>query len=134
LQALIPLPGGLAAAQVPHGLVVRQQRADLAGEGLADAGQAAAHVLVHGGFGQPAGLGRLAEVLPVALSDGLSLLLFGGGLAASVVILWKKRGEIAAYRAQEWIDRRCIKCLLTNSGFIVFALFMCVSMVLWMLA
>lgn len=80
------------------------------------------------------GLGRLAEVLPVALSDGLSLLLFGGGLAASGVILRKKRGEIAAYRAQEWIDRRCIKCLLTNSGFIVFALFMCVSMVLWMLA
>lgn len=50
----------------------------------------------------------------------LNLLLFGGFLVVSVVILVKKRREIADYNRSEWIDRRCLRWLFFNPG--VFAL------------
>ena len=60
----------------------------------------------------------------------LSTILFGGCALASLVILVKKRGEIRAYRAGEWIDRRCLKCFFTSSGVLVLTFMMCISMVM----
>ena len=80
------------------------------------------------------GLGRITEYLPMAVSDGIYVALFGVSTVASFVILRRKRNEIRAYRQGEWIDRRCVKCLLTNSGSIVFLMMMTVSMIIWMTA
>ena len=80
------------------------------------------------------GLSRLLELLPMVAAEVLNLALFGGALVLSIVILRKNREQVRAYRRSEWIDRRCVKCLLTNSGFILFALMMGISMVLWMAA
>lgn len=75
------------------------------------------------------GLSWLTDQLPMFLADGLQLILLGGFFVVSLVILAVKRGEIAAYRRSEWIDRRCIKCFLTNPGFLLFAAMMAVNMV-----
>ena len=60
----------------------------------------------------------------------LSLLLFGGSALISVLILVKNRGAIQAYRREEWIDRRCLKCFFTSGGVVALILMMCISMVL----
>lgn len=46
----------------------------------------------------------------------LNLVLFGGSLVISAVILISKRREIREYNHSEWMDRRCLKCFFTNSG------------------
>ena len=78
------------------------------------------------------GMGWLLEVLPLMAGEILNGILFMGALAISAVILWNNRESVAAYRQSEWIDRRCVKCLLTNSGFIVFALIMSISAIAWL--
>lgn len=80
------------------------------------------------------GLTRLTQNLRVEISDMIHFVLFGGFLVVSVVLLIAKRREIRDYNRGEWMDRRCVKCFLTNSGFLVFAAMMTVSMVAWMLA
>lgn len=80
------------------------------------------------------GMSRLLDLLPTVAGEVVNFIIFAGALVLSAVILRINREQVQVYRRSEWIDRRCIKCLLTNSGFIVFALFMCASMVLWMLA
>lgn len=59
----------------------------------------------------------------------LNLILFGGSAVLSLVILFRKRGEIRAYRKAEWIDRRCLKCLFTNAGILALAAVMCAGMI-----
>lgn len=75
------------------------------------------------------GFGRLLEAMPPMEAELLNLLLFGTGAAASAILLLRNRRQIAAYRRSEWMDRRCVKCLLTNAGFAVLALITLFSMV-----
>ena len=64
----------------------------------------------------------------------LNMALFGGSAMLSVVILLKNRWKIKAYRSEEWIDRRCLKCFFTSGGVFVLTGLMCVNMVLILLA
>lgn len=64
----------------------------------------------------------------------LNMVLFGGSAVISLMILLKKRWEIKAYRAGEWIDRRCLKCFFTSGGVLVLIAWMCVNTVLVLLA
>ena len=64
----------------------------------------------------------------------LNLILFGGSAVLSLVILYRNRHEIRAYRKGEWIDRRCLKCFFTNPGILTLAVVMCVSMLLMFFA
>ena len=75
------------------------------------------------------GLGTLMERMPAGAADLLFLCLYGGALVLSGVILVARRAEIREYRRAEWIDRRCVRCALTNWGFAVFAAVMVVNMV-----
>lgn len=74
------------------------------------------------------GLGRLMQLVDPLAAQWLNLILFGTGALASCVILLRNRRKIADYRRSEWMDRRCIKCLFTNSGFAVLALITVFSM------
>ena len=58
----------------------------------------------------------------------LNLILFGGSALISFGILLKNRGEISAYQKEAWMDRRCLKCFLLNSGILVLTVIMCASM------
>ncbi|MBO7251131.1 MAG: CPBP family intramembrane metalloprotease [Oscillospiraceae bacterium] len=80
------------------------------------------------------GLTRLLEVLPYPVADVVNMLIFGGFFAVSILILNVKKAQILEYNQGEWIDRRCVKCLLTSPGILVFALLMTGSAVAWMLA
>jgi membrane protease YdiL (CAAX protease family) len=64
----------------------------------------------------------------------LNLILFGGSALVSLVVLLKKRREIRDYQNGEWIDRRCMKCFFTSGGVLALTGFMCVSIVLMLLA
>lgn len=64
----------------------------------------------------------------------LSLILFGGGFLVSLTILIRNRDRIRAYRKEEWMDRRCLKCFFTNAGILAFAAVMTVSMITMFLA
>lgn len=68
------------------------------------------------------GLAYLAEIMPVMAADLLSFGILAAGFLISVILLISRRHQIREYRRSEWIDRRCVKCLLTNSGFLVLAL------------
>ena len=58
----------------------------------------------------------------------LNLILFGGSGLISLVILIRSRSQIRSYRRGEWMDRRCVKCLLTSPGILAMTVFMCCSM------
>ena len=58
----------------------------------------------------------------------LHYILFGGSALISVVILVRHRQEIRSYRNAEWMDRRCLKCFVTNFGIAIFTACMCISM------
>lgn len=73
-------------------------------------------------------LSRLLGLLPVAMADILSGLIFVGFAIAAVVILVVKRREIKAYRQGEWMDRRCVTCFFSSFGVLIFTVFMTVSM------
>lgn len=75
------------------------------------------------------GLGRLFEILDPVAAGWVDVIIFGFGTVASVVLLLRSRHQIADYRRSEWMDRRCVKCLLTNFGFLVLAAMALVSMV-----
>ena len=64
-------------------------------------------------------LSRLTKLLPAAAGELVNLVLLGGCLAASGVILIVKRREIVDYVYSEWMDRRVLKCFFTNWGVIV---------------
>ena len=75
-------------------------------------------------------LTRITASWPDAAYGMLNLILFGGCALVSLVILLKNRQSIGEYRKAEWMDRRCVKCFLTNSGILALAVLMCVNMVL----
>ncbi len=72
---------------------------------------------------------RALEALPVMAADIISWVVFGGFALTAVVILIGEREEIKAYRANEWMDRRCLKWFFFNAGMIVLMLVMAVNMV-----
>ena len=79
------------------------------------------------------GLGRLSGVMPVMAADILSFALMGTGFVIAIGILIARRRRIREYRHSEWMDRRCVKCLLTNPGFLVLALITAGQMISLML-
>lgn len=70
------------------------------------------------------GLSRLAELLPPIAADVITMAVFAVFSLAALGILIAKRGEIREYRAGEWIDRRCVKCLFTNLGVVLLLIMM----------
>lgn len=69
-------------------------------------------------------LTRLTGLLPAGVGDGISLILLGGGLAASGVILFVKREQVLLHIRSEWMDRRVLKCFFTSAGVLVLTVFM----------
>jgi len=78
------------------------------------------------------GLTRLTQNMPVEIAEGIHFALFGGFLVVSIGILIAKRRAFRAYRLGEWMDRRCVKCFLTNGGFLVLAAVMLINMAFMM--
>lgn len=77
-------------------------------------------------------LTRLTANLSEMVLGAINLIVFGGFLVASIVILIVKRREILEYNRSEWMDRRCLKCFFTNSGIIVLTIIMLLNIVLMM--
>ena len=75
-------------------------------------------------------LTRLTASWPDMAYGVLNLILFGGSAVISLGILLKNRGRIRAYRKEEWIDRRCLKCFFTSGGILVLAAVMCIGMLM----
>lgn len=75
-------------------------------------------------------LTRLTKLMPGMTGDLVNLVLLGGCLAASGVILVVKRRRIAAYLCSEWMDRRVLKCFFTNAGVIVLTVLMIGNLIL----
>lgn len=75
-------------------------------------------------------LSRLTASWPEIALGLLNLILFGGSAVLSLVILFRNRRGIRAYRQGEWLDRRCMKCFLTSAGVLVLSLLMCANMLL----
>lgn len=74
-------------------------------------------------------LTRLTAPLPPLLASGLTgSLLLCCAVAAGAIVLSRRRA-IARYRADSWIDRRCLGCFFTSSGTLVFLALMAVSAV-----
>lgn len=69
-------------------------------------------------------LTRLLSYLPVMAAELIQVLLLGGCLAASGVLLIVKRREIAAYICSEWMDRRVLKCFFTSAGVLLLTVLM----------
>lgn len=69
-------------------------------------------------------LTRLTKLLPVMMGELTSLVILGGCLAISGVILLVKRREIVEYLCSEWMDRRVLKCFFTNAGILVLMILM----------
>lgn len=79
-------------------------------------------------------LSRMTAFWPELALGLLNLFLFGGGMLFSLALLIRKRQEIRDYRRGEWMDRRCVKCFLTNTGVLALALLMCGNMILFFMA
>ena len=75
-------------------------------------------------------LTRLTASWPDMAYGVLNLILFGGSAVISLGILLKNRGRIRAYRKEEWIDRRCLKCFFTSGGILALAAVMCIGMLM----
>ena len=75
-------------------------------------------------------LTRITTSWPEQAYGMLNLILFGGSALLSVILLVSSRRKIREYRTGEWMDRRCVKCFLTNAGILALAMLMCVNMVL----
>lgn len=75
-------------------------------------------------------LTRITASWPEPAYGMLNLILFGGSALLSVILLVSSRRKIREYRTGEWMDRRCVKCFLTNAGILALAMLMCVNMVL----
>lgn len=69
-------------------------------------------------------LTRLTENLPLEIVGLINVVLLGGGLAASGVILLVKRREVVAYLGCEWMDRRVLKCFFTSGGMLLLMVLM----------
>ena len=69
-------------------------------------------------------LTRLTKLLPVMMGNLVSLVIMGGCLALSGVILVVKRRQIVDYLHSEWMDRRVLKCFFTNAGILALIVLM----------
>jgi len=75
------------------------------------------------------GLTRLTEQLPVMEAELVTGLVFGLSFLVSIVILAAKARWLRAWRKNEWVDRRCVKCLLTSLGVMTLSSFLLGSIV-----
>ncbi len=73
-------------------------------------------------------LTRLTESWTDTAYSVLHLVLFGGALLASAILLVKRRQEIRDYRRQEWMDRRVVKCFFFNFGILTMTAIAVVNM------
>lgn len=69
-------------------------------------------------------LTRLTAGLPLQIVEMINVVLLGGCLAVSGIILAVKRREILDYLNNEWMDRRVVKCFFTSAGIIVLTILM----------
>ena len=69
-------------------------------------------------------LTRLLEPLAVPVADGVMLILLGGSLVVSGILLFVKRREIVNHIQGEWMDRRVLKCFFTSGGILVLTVLM----------
>ncbi len=69
-------------------------------------------------------LTRLTAELPLQIVEMINVILLGGCLAISGVILFVKRRQIVEYISREWMDRRVLKCFFTNAGVISLTILM----------
>ena len=69
-------------------------------------------------------MSRLTASLPVAVADGIQMILFGGCLAVSAIILVVKRKNVGDYLAAERMDRRVLKCFFLNFGMVLLMILM----------
>jgi len=74
------------------------------------------------------GLGRLTAGMSEMMAGVVHISLFALFAVVSVGILISKRHQIADFRQSEWVDRRCVKCLLTSGGIIALFLMMAGNM------
>ena len=72
-------------------------------------------------------LTRLLNPMPEMMANMIQLILLGGCLAVSGVILLVKRGDIVAHIQSEWMDRRVLKCFFTSVGVVVMTVLMIVN-------
>ena len=72
-------------------------------------------------------LTRLLNPMPEMIANMIQLILLGGCLAVSGVILLVKRGDIVAHIQSEWMDRRVLKCFFTSAGVVVMTVLMIVN-------
>lgn len=72
-------------------------------------------------------LTRLLNPMPEMIANLIQLILLGGCLAVSGVILLVKRGDIVAHIQSEWMDRRVLKCFFTSAGVVVMTVLMIVN-------
>ncbi len=72
-------------------------------------------------------LTRLLNPMPEMMANMIQLILLGGCLAVSGVILLVKRGQIVAHIQSEWMDRRVLKCFFTSAGVVVMTVLMIVN-------
>ena len=69
-------------------------------------------------------LTRVTAPLPVEIYNLIQLVLLGGCLAISGVILFRRRREITEYICSEWMDRRVLKCFFTSGGILALIVLM----------
>lgn len=74
-------------------------------------------------------LTRLLTPVPEIIANLIQVLLLGGALAASGVILMVKRKEIVGHIQSEWMDRRVLKCFFTSAGVIVMTVLMLINII-----
>ena len=74
-------------------------------------------------------LTRLTASWSDAAFGMLNAVLFGTSAVISMVILAVKWREIREYRRSEGIDRRCVKCLISNPGILVMGAIALVNMI-----
>ena len=72
-------------------------------------------------------LTRLLNPMPEMIANMIQMILLGGCLAVSGVILLVKRGDIVAHIQSEWMDRRVLKCFFTSAGVVVMTVLMIVN-------
>lgn len=77
-------------------------------------------------------LTRVTMLLPQMVGDMINLILLGGAMVLSVVLLAVKRQEVLDHIRSEWIDRRVLKSFLTCGGTIALTVLMLINILLMM--
>ena len=72
-------------------------------------------------------LTRVTSGLPAQLSETVTMILLGGALLVSCVVVIVRRREIGEYIRSDWMDPRCVKCFFSNSGVIALMILMALN-------